>query len=201
MSGSRPMLTLVSALRFRTKIILGFAAVLAISATSLAIAYIEFERVSNGADSYRRSVSEADLARNIDRELLSYDYSVRHYVITGKEEDANAAIEAEARLKSAIERSSKDTTTPARLQSIDKLAKEFDRFAATFAEILKVKRDSALIVKNELIRNANLLSYNFDNISSAASGAERQAVEFSTKQMSAAIPDRELVSQQFCCQR
>ncbi|MET3304471.1 methyl-accepting chemotaxis protein [Bradyrhizobium diazoefficiens] len=196
MPGSRPMLTLLSSLRFHTKIILGFVAVLAISAISLAIAYIEFERVSTGVDSYRRSVSEADLARSIDRELLSYDYSVRHYVITGKEEDASAALEAEARLKSAIERSRKDTA-PARLQSIDKLAKEFDRFAATFAEILKVKRDSAVIVQNELIRNANLLSYNFDNISSNASGAERQAVEFSAKQMSAQFQTASLLASNF----
>jgi len=34
--------------------------------------YLGFERVSTGVASYRNSVSEADLARNIDRELISY---------------------------------------------------------------------------------------------------------------------------------
>ncbi len=51
---------------------LGFAVVLAISAVSMGIAYLGFERVSAGVASYRNSVSEADLARNIDRELISY---------------------------------------------------------------------------------------------------------------------------------
>ena len=63
--------TLFPALRFRAKIILGFAAVLVISAGSMAFSYFGFERVASGVGSYRSSVSEADLARNIDRELLA----------------------------------------------------------------------------------------------------------------------------------
>ena len=59
-------------MRFRGKVMLGFAVVLAITAISMGIAYLGFERVSSGVTSYRNSVSEADLARNIDRELISY---------------------------------------------------------------------------------------------------------------------------------
>ena len=50
-------------LRFRSKIMLGFAVVLAISAASMGFAYLGFERVSVVVDAYRRSVQEADLAR------------------------------------------------------------------------------------------------------------------------------------------
>ena len=57
--------TIFPTLRFRAKIILGFAVVLAISAGSMAFCYFGFERVSAGVGSYRSSVSEADLARNI----------------------------------------------------------------------------------------------------------------------------------------
>ena len=71
-------------LRFRGKVMLGFAVVLAISAVSMGIAYLGFERVSAGVASYRNSVSEADLARNIDRELISYRALARYYVVTGK---------------------------------------------------------------------------------------------------------------------
>src|SRR3981189_4011661 len=86
-------------LRFRAKIMLGFAVVLAISAASMGTAYLGFDRVSAGVASYRNSVSEADLARNIDRELISYQELARHYVVTAKEGDAKAAVSAEARLK------------------------------------------------------------------------------------------------------
>ena len=69
---------------------------LAISAISLGIAYLGFEHVSSGVAAYRTSVSEADLARNIDRELISYRGLARYYVVTAKEDDAKAALAAEA---------------------------------------------------------------------------------------------------------
>src|ERR1700749_1880325 len=99
--------TVMPTLRFRAKIILGFAAVLVISAGSMAFSYFGFERVSAGVGSYRTSVSEADLARNIDRELLGYRSAVKYFVVTGKEDDAKAALDAEAGLKSAIEQAVK----------------------------------------------------------------------------------------------
>src|SRR5690242_8747755 len=104
---------------------LGFAVVLAISAVSMGIAYFGFERVSDGVTHYRQSVAEADLARNIDRELISYRLLVRYYVATGKEDDAKAAQEAEASLKNAIELAAKSATTPVRAERISKLSSEF----------------------------------------------------------------------------
>jgi hypothetical protein len=128
-------------LRFRAKIMLGFVVVLAISAASMGFAYLGFERVSTGVASYRKSVTEADLARNIDRELISYRSLARYYVVTGKEEDGKAALAAEASLKEAIDQSMRGTINPARLEQVTKLARtlstestrlreELDRFMA-----------------------------------------------------------------------
>src|ERR1700756_2072741 len=111
-------------LRFRAKVMLGFTVVLAISAASMGIAYLGFERVSAGVATYRNSVSEADLARNIDRELISYQALARYYVVTGKEEDATAALAAEAGLKNAIDQSMRGTTNPAALDQIPRLPRE-----------------------------------------------------------------------------
>jgi len=66
--------------------------VLVISAVSLGTAYLRFDGVSRAVASYRNSVAEADLARNIDRELISYRGLARYYVMTGKEDDAKAAL-------------------------------------------------------------------------------------------------------------
>src|SRR3984885_15984885 len=98
--------------RFRAKIMLGFSVVLAISAVSMGLAYLGFERVSAGVALYRNSVSEADLARNIDRELISYRALARYYEVTGKEDDGKAALAAEASLSAAIDRSMKGTKNP-----------------------------------------------------------------------------------------
>ena len=178
-----PRLLSLPTLRFRGKVMLGFAAVLAVSAASMGIAYLGFERVSDSVASYRNSVSEADLARNIDRELISYRALARYYVVTGKEDDAAAALAAEASLKDAINQSMRGTTNPARLDQITRLEREFRTFGKIFAEILKVKRDSALLTQNQLARSANMLRYKLDDLPSNADDSELQVIQFGAKKV------------------
>jgi methyl-accepting chemotaxis protein len=173
-------------LRFRGKITLGFAFVLAVSAASMGIAYLGFERISTGVITYRHSVSESDLAQNIDRELISYRALARYYVVTGKEDDAKAALTAEASLKDAIDQSMKGTTNAARLNQITRLAREFRAFTKIFADILKVKSESALLTQNQLTRGGNLLRYKLDDLpSNIDDDAELAAVTLGTKKVAA----------------
>jgi methyl-accepting chemotaxis protein len=162
---------------------LGFAVVLAITAVSMGFAYLGFEDVSAGVASYRKSVSEADLARNIDRELISYRGLARYYVVTGKEDDGKAALKAEADLKDVIEQAMKGTTNPAALDQITRLAREFGAFTKIFAEILKVKNDSTLVAQNQLARGGNMLKYKLDELVGNAGEAELPAVELGVKQV------------------
>ena len=156
---------------------LGFAVVLAITVASMGIAYLGFERVSTGVASYRNSVSEADLARNIAL--------ARYYVVTGKEEDAQAAVTAETSLKDAIDQSMRGTTKPAGLEQITRLAREFRIFTKIFADILRIKRESALMTQNQLARSANMLRYKLDDLPSNADDAELPAIEFGAKKANA----------------
>ena len=170
-------------LRFRAKIMLGFAVVLAIAAASMGFAYLGFEGVSNGVATYRKSVAEADLARNIDRELISYRGLARYYVITGTEDDSKAALKAEAALKDAIDQAMKGTTNPGALDQITKLAREFTAFTKIFADIIKVKSESALVAQNQLTRGGTMLRYKLDDLASTASDDELPAVELGAKQV------------------
>src|SRR6478672_9045435 len=163
-------------LRFRAKIMLGFTVTLAISAASMGIAYMGFERVSSGVDVYRRSVREADLARDIDRELISYRSLARYFVATGKEEDGKAALAAETGLKDAITSSMKATTNPTRLEQIVKLEREFRTFTKIFADILKVKDESARIAQNQLTRSGMSLHYKVDDLASNADESEQAVI-------------------------
>jgi methyl-accepting chemotaxis protein len=178
-SGSRSIK--MPTLRLRGKIVLGFAVTLAISAASMGIAWLGFEHVSEGVSAYRKSVTEADLARNIDRELISYRALVRYCVATGKEEDSKAAIAAESGLKDAIDASMRGTTNPARLEQVTKLAREFRAFTKIFAEILKTKEDSDYLTKNALMRSEMSLEYKLDDLASATTEANLEAVAFQAK--------------------
>ncbi len=172
-------------LRFRAKVSLGFAVVLGISAVSMGLAYLGFERISAGVVAYRTSVSESDLARNIDRELTSYQALARYYVVTGKEDDAKAALAAEASLKDAIDQLMKVTTAPARVDKITRLAREFRTFTKIFADILSVKGSSALLTQNQLTRGGTMLRYKFDDLINTAGEAELAAVAVGAKQVAA----------------
>jgi hypothetical protein len=64
MSGSvrsKSLFSWLPTLRFRAKILLGFALVLTISVVSLGMAYLGFDHISEAVASYRNSVTEADL--------------------------------------------------------------------------------------------------------------------------------------------
>jgi len=162
---------------------LGFAVVLAISAASMGFAYLGFENVSDGVDSYRRSVQEADLSRDIDRELISYRSLARYFVATGKEEDGKAALAAETGLKDAITASMKGTTNPTRLEQIVKLEREFRTFTKIFADILKVKDESTRIAQNQLTRTGNSLRYKLDDLPSNAEDDEMPLITLGTKKV------------------
>jgi methyl-accepting chemotaxis protein len=172
-------------LRFRDKVSLGFAVVLAISALSMGLAYLGFERISAGFLAYRNSASESDDARNIDRELTAYQALTRYYVVTGKEEDAKAALAAQDGLKEAIDQLMIVTTVPARVDKITRLSREFATFTQIFADILSLKRAGATLTQDQLTRGGTLLRFKLDDLVNTAGYAELAAVEVSAKQVAA----------------
>jgi methyl-accepting chemotaxis protein len=177
-------LSKLPALRFRGKVTLGFAVVLMISAASMGIAYLGFERTFAGVALYGKSVSETNLARNIDREVISYRELARYYAVTGKEEDSKAALAAEAALQGAIDQAMTGTHNPTRREQIASVAEEFRAFAQIFAEILKIKNDSAFVAQNYLTRSGNMLRYKLDELARDANKGEFPVIELGAKQIS-----------------
>ena len=165
---------------------LGFVVVLAISAVSMGIAYMGFERVSSGVVAYRNSVSESDSAQKIDRELIEYRSLARYYVVTGKEDDAKAALAAEAGLKDAIDRSMKGTINPARINQVTRLHRELHAFTKIFADVVKVKHDTGLLTQNQLMRSGNMLRYKLDDLPSGVEDdSQLAAVTLAAKKVAA----------------
>ena len=170
-------------LRFRAKVTLGFAAVLLISAISMVMAYVGFERIANGVVSYRTTVAESGLARNIDRELTSYQALARYYVLTSFEADAKAAKTAEVALKDAIDQSMKAATDSARLDKVTRLSREFTAFTKIFANILTVKSENDTIAANQLSRTSLMLRNKIDDLGDTAIMAGLASVQDQVKEI------------------
>ncbi|MGN6287617.1 MAG: methyl-accepting chemotaxis protein [Afipia sp.] len=181
----KPVSVKIPTLKFRGKVMFGFAVVLGISVISMGIAYVGFERVSHGMEAYRRSVAEADLARSIDQELISYKSLVRYYVVTGKEDDATAAQIAEGSLNHAITESMRMTVDPGRLDKVTRLSREFRTFANIFADVLEVKKEIARLSENDIVLGGTKLQYKFDDLINTATEDDISTVELGAKQAKA----------------
>ncbi|MDE1933941.1 MAG: methyl-accepting chemotaxis protein [Bradyrhizobium sp.] len=154
----------------------------------MGVAYLGFERVSNGVTAYRASVSESDQAKNIDRDLIAYRALAKYYVVTGKADDAKAALTAEAALRNAIDQAmrSVDTTNNERTKLVARLHSEFHSFTKVFADVVKIKNESELISQNELMRNGNQLRYKLDDLPSGVEDdATLAAVTMASKKVAA----------------
>ncbi|MBR0776991.1 HAMP domain-containing protein [Bradyrhizobium diazoefficiens] len=178
---SKPSTSKPFTLRFRAKIILGFVAVLAILAASMAFAYFGFERIAVAVGSYRASVSEADLARTVDRELIAYQGLARAYTLTGAADDETAAKAAEESLKAAIAKSMAATIGASRREQVGKLEAEFQRFTKVFGEIIALTRDNNKIATDELNGVGNKIRFKFDDLADTAALAGLASVQTTAK--------------------
>jgi methyl-accepting chemotaxis protein len=178
---AKPRRAIFPTLGFRAKIILGFAALLVILAFSMAFAYLGFERIADAVASYRASVSEADLARTVDRELISYQALARTYTLTSAADDETAAKAAEESLKSAIAKSMAAATAPARREQVGKLQQEFQAFANVFSDVVKLTRENTKIASDELNVVGNKIRFKFDDLADNAALAGLASVQTTAK--------------------
>ncbi len=164
-------------LKFRGKVLLGFGCLLIVSAISMGFAYFGFERIAGSIDAYQAGVAESDGARNIDRDLMAYQDLVRYYVVTSNDADAQAALEAQSRLKTSIVMAKSASPDADRVKRIAELEKKFDLFAETFASTLKAKQEYATLAQNRVISKGNALRYKIDDLADAAGEAGLAALQ------------------------
>jgi methyl-accepting chemotaxis protein len=158
---------LFSNLRFRSKIMLGFAAVLGISVLSMTTADLGFDRISAGSEAYQAIVAQSDSARDIDRELTAYRLLARYYLLTSFVADLNAAKEAEKKLGDAIARAAQ-TVGPANRERIATLSRRFDEFVKLFADATALRTQNSQIATTELLKMANIFRYKLVDLAEAA---------------------------------
>jgi methyl-accepting chemotaxis protein len=158
---------LFSNLRFRSKIMLGFAAVLGIAMLGMATADLGFDRISESSGSYQAIVVQSDSVREIDRELAAYRLLARYYLLTSFVTDLNAAKEAEKKLGDAIARAAQ-ISSPASRERIATLARRFDEFAKLFADATALRIENSRIATTELLKMGNIFRYKLVDLAESA---------------------------------
>lgn len=152
-----------SNLRFRAKIMLGFASVLSISALSMGVAHFGFERISTGSRAYQDIVVQSDIARDIDRELTACRLLIRQYVLTGRASDQKLARTAESELSNAIKRAVNASDSKSG-EEISSLSLKFEVFAKLFSETTELKDQNARIARDELLAMSDVFRDKLDEL-------------------------------------
>ena len=177
-----PQIKLLASLSIRTKIMAGMALVLILSAASVTVAYLGYDKVSSGFSAYRTSVSEGGMARTIDREVTAYQLAARYYIVTGDESDATNAMAAEGDLRDAIDKASRDMKDPARREAIVALSQKFEKFTKVFGQVLDLKRDNFRYAANELQRGGSMLRQRLEDLADTATLADMASLQTGAKE-------------------
>jgi methyl-accepting chemotaxis protein len=177
-----PQFKLLANLSIRTKIMSGFALVLILSAASVAVAYLGYDKVSAGFSAYRASVTEGGMARTIDREVTAYQLAARYYIVTGDETDATNAMAAEGDLRAAIETASRDMRDSGRREAITALSQKFEMFTKVFSQVLDLKRDNFRFAANELHRGGSMLRQRLEDLADSATLADMSSLQSGAKE-------------------
>jgi methyl-accepting chemotaxis protein len=173
----------LSNLRFRTKIMMGFAVVLALSAVSTSSSYLGFNRITSGVSADHVISEETDVARDIDRDIAVYELLTRYYVLSGTPADESAARNAEAVFAKTIHRAVHGAAETDKA-SLAALSEHFAGFSRLFAEVVRIKTENAKIKSGELLRLANFFRYRLDELSRSVSPSAPQTLHAKIKELS-----------------
>ncbi|ANW00159.1 methyl-accepting chemotaxis protein [Bradyrhizobium icense] len=168
-------------LGFRGKVTLGFAVVVVISALSMEVAYLAFSRIAVAVSSNGEVSVDSELVSSIDRDLVSYQGLVRYFAVTGKDADADAALRAEERLATAMEKARTAASLQTRLGQVENLAQKFGQFRKKFADLLQAQRNIASLSSKIRATTANTRKQNEELLANAAI-AGVAPVEFGARQ-------------------
>ena len=166
-AGERPRYSsgIFASVRLRSKILLAFGLVTSLFAINMAVIAFAYEKISEGRKSFRASTEVADLARELDRDMTTYQLRIRHFALSGEERDANASLEAQAAAKASVGRLQ---AQGGHIAGVSELPSKLDEFAKLLERMIALKAENAAITSNQLYRAATILKLKFKSLSDLA---------------------------------
>lgn len=136
--------------RINTKIMIGFAAVLALTAVLSAISYRGFGKVSEGFDAFNQRVKAVGIARDVDRGFVSFRRFVREFSVSGDESLIAEARKGQEALAKNIKRGLDEIKNPERRQKMVELNGQFEIYTKDFDKLVALKQEQNKLTKEVL---------------------------------------------------
>jgi methyl-accepting chemotaxis protein len=138
-------------LAIRTKLLLGFAAILLLMIGGSFYAYLSLERLRTAFGSLEAGLVESDAGRDIDRSLLETRARIAAYVASGKDDALKAADEAAELASQTIVFSRDKMVNEARRATSSMIAEKFDAYRGIWKEIVALKQEQRTLIERTLM--------------------------------------------------
>jgi methyl-accepting chemotaxis protein len=127
--------------KISTKIGVGFACVLLLTALSSGAAYLAFGQVEQDVEAYSNRVAVADIVRDVDRDFLALRRYVREYVATGSEQALDIGLKRRDAVRASIAKGFVTMKNPERLSKLRGISEKVETYARDLDRLVSLKRD------------------------------------------------------------
>jgi methyl-accepting chemotaxis protein len=136
--------------RISTKILIGFAIVLALTAVISAMSYLGFGKVSAGFDTFRQRVTVVGIARDVDREFVALRRYVREFSVSGDETLIEPTLKQGKAVTARIGEGLSEIKNPERHKKMVEVGEQFGKYSKDVDKLIALKQEQNKLTKEVL---------------------------------------------------
>jgi methyl-accepting chemotaxis protein len=140
----------LGSLKVKTKVLLGFAVILALLAVVSAISFFGFSSISSQFGHYTAAVTVVADASGIERDLTELRRDIDNYVGTRNAAAAEAAVAMEKKIQAEIEAGLKAATTEEQKAGFEDMSKRLAALVADFVKVEELESDRVKLASDVL---------------------------------------------------
>jgi len=161
-AGARP--GLFGRIKVRTKILIGFLAVIALLVALTVVGVLAFDQVANSSRALVGSAKLAGLARDIDREFIEVRRNVDQFGITGDKRYQSAALAVQTRLQDRVNQAIGEARTDAEKRELDTISGELKAYFGKLDALAKVLGSQQVLVADTVKPSVSRLETQFEEM-------------------------------------
>jgi len=136
--------------KISTKISVGFAVVLVLTAILAVMSYRGFGQVLQGFETFAQRVKVVGIAREVDRGFVSFRRFVREYSVSGDDKLVTEARTRQQALANSIRQGIDEIKNPERHKKIIELGEQFEHYRKDFDRLVALKQEQNKLTKEVL---------------------------------------------------
>ena len=136
--------------KINTKIMIGFAIVLALLAALSVLSYRGFGNVSEGFGAFNQRVKVVGIVRDVDRGFVAFRRFVREFSLSGDETLIAEARKRQEVLAKSIKQGLDEIKNPERRARMTEISDQFEKYGKNFDRLVVLKQEQNKLTRDVL---------------------------------------------------